>query len=318
MTKSKNNYPLVSIVTVAFKDDKYLPKLLSSIEHLECSKLSLEIIIVSILASEKLINVKKIPVKQVRITHRVGYAEAVNMGISESQGQYLFLPNPDTLVHKTALKKMVSYLQDHNDVGIVAPKVFLMDEPSRISPFDLPCRYFNKTLGKILQVTAEELATIHKPQEVYWLCGNGIIVRKTIWEKVRKYDESFFLYWEDADFNMKVLSCGYKSVLIPQSRLFHKGFASVGDTADQVYYIVRNGRYFINKYSSFPGRFLLHLSNFLVIVSKSFQLFFGTRDRMKTQAFIDGIIDFYRGRRGMRKIRIPNIEARNGSASSPS
>lgn len=301
MAKNKNNYPLVSIITVSYKDDKYLPNLLASIEKLEYSKFSLEIIVVSILASDKRIKVKKIPLKQILISRRVGYAEAVNIGISESQGQYLFLPNPDTLVHKTALEKMVSYLQKHNEVGIVGPKIFSMDNPAKISPFDLPCRNFDKTTGKVVQVSAQELATITMPQEVYWLCGNGIVVRKTIWEQVKKYDESYFLYWEDADFNMKVRSCGYKSVLVPQARLLHKGYASVGDTDDQVYYVVRNARYFINKHSSFPGRFLLHLTSFLVIISKLLQIRFRTHDRIKAKAFIGGIVDFYRGKRGIRK-----------------
>jgi len=300
MTKNKDNYPLVSIITVSYKDDKYLSGLISSIERLEKSKFSIELIIVSILSSDKQIKVKKIPLKQISISRRAGYAQAINIGISESQGQYLFLPNPDTLVHKTGLEEMVSYLQRHNNVGIVGPKVFSMDEPSKVSPFDLPCRHFNKTSGRVLQVTAGELAAINKPQELYWLCGNGIVVRKSVWEQVGKYDESYFLYWEDADFNMKVRQLGYKSVLIPQARIFHKGYASVGDTDDQVYYILRNGRYFVNRYSSFSGRFLLHLTSFLVIISKSLQVFFGTRDRMKTQAFIEGILDFYKGKRGIR------------------
>ncbi len=301
MTKDINSYPLISIVTVAYKDDKYLPKFLSSIERLEHSKFFLEIIVVSILASDKSIGVKKIPLKQISISRRVGYAEAVNIGISESHGQYLFLPNPDTLVHKTALEKMACYLQKHNEVGIVGPKVYSMDEPSKVSPFDLPCKYLNKTAGKVVQVSAQELATITMPQEFYWLCGNGIVVKKTVWEQVKKYDESYFLYWEDADFNMKVRDKGYKSVMIPDAKLFHKGLASVGDTDDQVYYIVRNGRYFMNKYSSFPGRCLLHLSSFLVIISKSLQVFFGMYDSLKTQAFIEGILDFYRGKRGIRE-----------------
>lgn len=298
--QNKNNYPLVSIVTVVYKDDKYLINLLSSIEQLEHSNFSLEIVIVSILGSNNKVKVKKIPVKQIPIMRRAGYAEAVNIGISRSRGVYLFLPNPDTLVHKTALKKMVCYLQKHDDIGIVGPKVFSMDEPSKVSPFDLPCRYFNRTTGKVMQVSAQELAEIIRPQEFYWICGNGIVVRKKVWEQVGKYDESFFLYWEDADFNMKVRDKGYKSVITPDAKLFHKGFASVGDTDDQVYYIVRNRWYFINKYSSFPGRLLLHLASFLVIVSKLFQLFFGIRDRKKTQAFISGILDFYRGKRGIR------------------
>lgn len=293
--------PLVSIVIVEYKDDKYLSGLLSSIEKLDYLKLFLEIIIVTILSTHKHIRVKNIPVKQIPVFRKMGYAEAVNIGISKSHGEYIFSPNPDTSIEKTALTKMVRYIQDHDDVGIVGPKVFSMDNPTKISPFDLPCRYFNRTTGKVMQVSARELAEIIRPQEFYWLCGNGIVVKKTLWEQVKKYDESFFLYWEDADFNMKVRRKGYKSVMIPQAKLLHKGSGSIGDTPDQVYYIVRNGRYFINKYSSFSGRLLLHISSFLVIVSKLLQVFFRINDRMKTQAFIDGIIDFYKGKRGSRE-----------------
>lgn len=299
MAKYKND--LISIVTVMYKDDKYLPGFLSSINKLDYPKSLLEVIIVSILASDKSINIKKIPLKHIRINHRVGYAEAVNTGISKSLGQYLFLPNPDTIVEKSALKKMVQYLESHENVGLVGPKVFSMDNPENISSSDLPCAFFNRLTGRIIPVTAGELAVINKPQEFYWLCGNGIVVKRTAWEQAEKYDESFFLYWEDADFNMKVRSRGYKSVMIPEAKLFHKGSASVGNTDDQVYYIVRNGRYFINKYSRFPGHVLLHLADFTVISAKLLQILFRKHDREKTQAFIDGILDFYRGKRGIRE-----------------
>lgn len=296
----KNYYPLVSVVTVSYKDDKYLPGLISSIERLEKSNFSIELIIVSILSSGKQIKVKKIPTKHISISHQSGYAEAVNLGISKSSGQYFFLPNPDTLVHKNGLNHLVHYLERHDDVGIVGPKVFSMDDHSKISPFDLPCRYFSQTTGKLLQVTAPELAAITRPEEVYWLCGNGIVIRKTVWEQAKKYDESFFLYWEDADFNMKVRELGYKSVMVPDAKLFHKGSASVGDTDDQVYYAVRNGRYFYDKYSSFSGRFLLHLNSLLVIISKSLQILLGIHEGTRNKALISGIIDFYRGKRGIR------------------
>jgi len=301
MPKTSKNYPLVSIVTVAYKDDKYLSGLLLSIKQLDYPKESLEIIVVFILGSQKNITISGIPIQHISISKRVGYSKAVNIGISKSNGQYLFLPNPDTIIEKSALKNLVIYLREHEDVGIVGPKVFSMDDASKISPFDLPCKYFNKTTGKVLQIKATELAAITKPQEVYWLCGNGIVVRKTVWKLVKKYDESFFLYWEDADFNMKVRRKGYKSVLIPQAKLFHKGSGSVEDTDDQVYYIVRNGRYFFNKYCSLTGRCLIHLASFLVIISKSFQIFLRGHDKIKSQAFIEGILDFYKGKKGIRE-----------------
>ena len=298
---TKKNYPLVSIVIVEYKNDPYLSNLLSSIANLSYSKSSLEIIIVSILSKGKKIHLKEIPVKQISINRKTGYAEAANIGISHSLGTYIFSPNPDTTIEKTALRKMVDYIHGHDDVGIVGPKVFLLNDPSKISSHDLPCKYFNKLWGKITVVTADELAPIVNPQEFYWLCGNGIVLKKTIWEKANKYDESFFLYWEDADFSMKVRLQGYKSVMIPDAKLFHKGSASVGNTDDQVYYIVRNGRHFQKKYTWFVGQFLQHITNILLLISKSFQIILGVPDVKKSQAFIDGIIDFYKGKRGSRE-----------------
>ncbi len=300
MLKDKNNYTLVSIVTVAYKDDKYLPGLLESIERLECPNFGLEVIIVEILSAKKKKSIKKIFVKQILIQRKMGYAEAVNIGIANARGEYVFLPNPDTIVEKTALTRMLNYLMSHNDVGITVPKVFLMDDPAKISYSDLPCKYFNAITGELTSVTANELADVNSAQEFYWVCGNGIMLKKILWEQAGKYDESFFLYWEDADFSMKVRRLGYKSVLIHQAKLLHKGSGSIGATTDQAYYVVRNGRYFINKYSSFSGRCILHVTSFLLIISKSLQVFFGTGDKMNTKAFIEGIVDFYRGKRGAR------------------
>src|SRR3989344_1186030 len=110
----KESYPQISIVIVVYKKDKYLPKLLSSIKQLEYPKTSLEIIIVWILAPDKDISFQQLQVKIIPIAHRVGYAKAVNTGIAQCSGEYLFLPNPDTYIEKSAVLKIVTYLKEHD------------------------------------------------------------------------------------------------------------------------------------------------------------------------------------------------------------
>lgn len=293
------NYPLVSIVTVEYKNDPQLSHLLSSLDKLDYPKSSLEIIIVEILSSIRKIRIG-IPMKHISFNRKMGYAEAVNVGISQSRGKYIFTPNPDIIVEKKALTELIYFIQKHKRVGITGPKVFLKDNPTKISIYDLPCKNFHKLSGKVESATLSEVAKINKPTEFYWVCGNGVVFKKTLWEEVKKYDESYFLYWEDADFGMKIRDLGYKSILVPAAKLFHKGSSSVGNSADQVYYGVRNGRFFINKYSGISGKVLVYISNILLIISKMVKIIFRIPDHAKNQAFLDGLIDFCKGKRGMR------------------
>jgi len=52
-----------------------------------------------------------------------GFATANNQGVDFSNGEYVFLLNPETIVHSNALDILVDFLDKHPDVGACGGKL---------------------------------------------------------------------------------------------------------------------------------------------------------------------------------------------------
>ena len=53
-----------------------------------------------------------------------------------------------------------------------------------------------------------------------------MLFSKKIYDKVKGFDEQFFLYFEDTDFCLRVKKIGYKIVYYPNSEVFHFKYGS--------------------------------------------------------------------------------------------
>jgi N-acetylglucosaminyl-diphospho-decaprenol L-rhamnosyltransferase len=64
----------------------------------------------------------------------LGYTGGNNLGMRQSRGRYLLLLNPDTEVIDDALARMVTYMDNHPQVGVLGPQLRYPDgsvQPSR-------------------------------------------------------------------------------------------------------------------------------------------------------------------------------------------
>ena len=61
--------------------------------------------------------------KPIANSHNVGFSRANNQGIEISQGKYLFLLNPDTVILDDALSTLTSELENNPEVGMVGPQL---------------------------------------------------------------------------------------------------------------------------------------------------------------------------------------------------
>src|SRR5262249_11543092 len=52
-----------------------------------------------------------------------GFAAANNCAIREADSRYVLLLNPDTLVSPVTIADLVSFMDDHREVGICGPKI---------------------------------------------------------------------------------------------------------------------------------------------------------------------------------------------------
>ena len=171
-----------------------------------------------------------------------GYAYGNNLAIrpalaSSMQPDYVLLLNPDTQVRPGALKTMLDYMEEHPQIGITGSGIeeangtlwsIAFRFPSLLSELDQALRL--GIVSKLLSrwVVAQQMG--QAPQEIDWVPGASMMIRRQVFESVGLMDEGYFLYYEETDFCLQAKRAGWSCWYLPQSRIMHIGGQSTGVT----------------------------------------------------------------------------------------
>lgn len=164
----------------------------------------------------------------------LGYTAPNNQAIRVSQGRFVALLNPDTLVLENALDQLCDFLATHPDVGIVGPKVLNPD-----GTMQLPCRrgdarpwavisYFTG-LSKLFPQKPfynRYLLTHLDENQTYpvdGVSGSCMLIRREVIEQIGYLDESFFAYQEDADYCLRARQADWQVCYYPVAKITHFG-----------------------------------------------------------------------------------------------
>jgi GT2 family glycosyltransferase len=167
-------------------------------------------------------------------SHNEGFARPINQALRTSQGQYLLVLNPDTIVLPGALNELVQYMVQNPKVGICGPKVLNRDGTlqkacrrgisrpwAAISYFTGLSALFPRSKffgGYLLNYLDED--QIH---EVDGISGSCMLIRRQVIQQIGYFDERYFAYQEDADFCFQAKQAGWKVVYLPSAQIIHFG-----------------------------------------------------------------------------------------------
>ena len=152
--------------------------------------------------------------------------------------------NNDTEVDASMLRHL---LDNATETVITVPLMLYYDNPDLIwfgggsfDSFGIPRHLFEKQL--IQTVSFEK-------HEITFATGCCMMVSKEAFVCTGGFDGSFFLYWEDADWSIRLRAKGFKLLFVPEAKLWHKVSSSTGGEESPMayYYGVRNRLYAIKK-----------------------------------------------------------------------
>jgi len=214
--------------------------------------------------------------KILNIPVNIGYPRAANVGLREAlnhRSEYVLLLNDDTKVAPGFLRELVNAGEAIEDAGGLGPAIYDSETPMKISNsggrIDLAtCRLH---LSDVQQVVQQEG---RKPVTLEFLTGCCLLVKRRVLEAIGLFDERFYLYWEDADFMVRMNQAGFKNVLVPSASIWHKGSASVGGLKSpfQVYHLTRSQLLFAKLHApqalSYLRRVILRTIGWLLFKSR--------------------------------------------------
>lgn len=176
--------------------------------------------------------------KLIRNKQNLGFAKGNNQGIKVATGDFVMLLNSDTIVRKGAIEKLAVYLIKSPEIAAVSPLLLNKNGSIQKDPcyLKLPSPvtalfYYNPLLKKIAVKFFPSLlfstTDFSHPIEVEQLPGAAIMLRKEILRKLKGFDESYPLYFEDVDLSFRIRKLGYKLAVVPEAEIIHLGRKSI-------------------------------------------------------------------------------------------
>jgi GT2 family glycosyltransferase len=178
-------------------------------------------------------------VKLLQNSENVGFSRAYNQALQESKGRYLLVLNPDCVIHPGALAKLIEFLESEPKAGAVGPRLLNADGSLQFS-----CRRFptfaaglfrNTPLGRIFPGNRYSRQYLmmewdhSRPQEVDWISGAAMLIRRQTLDEVGPLDEGFYMYCEDVDWCYRARQKGWKIYYLPTAIITHL----IGRSSDQ-------------------------------------------------------------------------------------
>jgi len=224
--------PQLSVIIVNYNTGSLLERCLSSLFG-NTSGLAVEVFVVDNASSDdSLKGVSRFHdrLKLISNQENLGFARGCNMGFRQSCGDYVLFLNPDTEIKAEALTKMVSFIEANKEASFLVPKIYLPNgefQESSIGPFPTLFHVilFRSSLATLFPSLKRFLFRRYlKPEgtfEVDWATGACLLCRRELLEKLKGFDEDFFMYYEDVELCYRARKMGAKVYFYHGAEIIH-------------------------------------------------------------------------------------------------
>ena len=201
----------LTVIIVNYNSKKYILNCLESVCRFQSAK-NFEWIIVDNNSSDNSKNeiLNRFPfVRWLDMGYNAGFARANNAGISNCAGESVLLLNPDTIILNDSISECLNRFSKAEEIAC-SVQLLNPDNSPQITGnyfmkgglnYLLPLPYLGRLLREIaLLFKVKKTSVLHanNEQQVDWINGAFLMVKKNAIEKVGLMDEDFFLYAEEA------------------------------------------------------------------------------------------------------------------------
>ena len=211
---------------------------------------------------------------------------------------YVLLLNNDTEVKPNFLSLLEARMD--SDQNLAATQPLILDFPNKNTIWNAGgsfnsffCLFKTRCKGMIYN------PKLKIDTYTQWISGCCILVKIAVIKKVGLLDNRFFIYFEDADWSIRMTNLGYKLGVVPESIIYHhssgsnmkNNTSSEGNLSPYSHYLnVRNHIYLIKKHSFFFNNLGSWMYQILKITSYS--IYFILRGRLgKFKMVWRGVLD---------------------------
>ena len=229
----------ISILIVTYNSANFISACLDSI--LNQVGVSIEIIVVDNASQDNTVaEIKKYgdQIKLIENKDNKGFPTANNQAFLRTQGQYLFLLNPDASLQSSHdCTAMLKFMQDNPQFGLVGTQVLKTSTEN----YSVPQYYYP---GQ--KYTTVDFSNL--PGQIAWVIGASMFIRRDVYQQVNGFDEDYFLYGDEADLCLRIRRQGYQIGYNPLVMVKHYGGGSeITTPTEQLWQKKQNGLHLFMK-----------------------------------------------------------------------
>ncbi len=225
--------PRVSLITVNYRTPHFIRHLLDGVEKAALG-VPFEYLLVDNASGDGTPDMvrERFPwARVIEAPENRGFGAGNNLAIAEAKGEYILLCNPDLVVFPSEIETWLEWMDRRPDVAISGPRILNPDGTDQESCYRFPgiltpllrrTRLGHLSLGKrALDRYAMKDMDRHLEQDVDWVLGAAMLIRKSALEKIGAFDERFFMYFEEADICRRAWQGGFRVAYFPEARFMH-------------------------------------------------------------------------------------------------
>lgn len=186
------------------------------------------------------------------IQENLGYAKAINIASQFTNGEYLIISNPNCKFIHFDFSLIDKICEAYPDVGIIGPQIvnsqnIIQDSFREFMSFR---KFFCRQIERFIFKKFEKFEIPNKTHYVDWVIGACMIIKKSVFDTIQGFDDSYFLYVEDMDFCKNASTYHFKTIYYPELQVcYNSSRRSVSGFNRFTFIHIKSYLLFLLKYS---------------------------------------------------------------------
>jgi len=222
----KLNCPHVSVIILTYNGSRYIKTLLDSLYDQSYPRDRMEIIVIDNASTDNTLSIVKNKYPWVRcipLPENIGFAAGNNRGLQYAKYDFIVFLNQDTICHQDWLKGLISImLEDESIAACNSNIITTKTEDFRAMNRQLS---FNSLFYYDLSPYGYGCYRIKTGKRIFYtrlLSGCSFMIRRRIISELGYlFDEQLWMYAEDTDLSLRLLTTGHKFCAVRDSVVFH-------------------------------------------------------------------------------------------------
>ncbi len=193
-------------------------------------------------------------VRVIAFDKNYGFAEGYNRAIEQVDTEFVTLLNSDVETPPGWWLPILRFMEEHPEVGACQPKIMscrdkTMFEYAGAAGGLLDRLGYPYCRGRLLDRIEKDSGQYDSaPADVAWASGAALTVRRDAYLTAGGLDSDFFAHMEEIDLCCRMWNAGWRVCVVPCSRVYHLGGASLAQGNPQKTYLnFRNNLLLLHK-----------------------------------------------------------------------